>query len=200
MEYFPQYQLTPLQRQLGAAENPIPHPSPRWSSWKWILQPPVILASFSVSFGSFSPLLLVNSWFGRNIQYLGRCCRIFPVSGTLVDPQEDLLLPPPCSAAIALLPGLGWAGSVCGSPLHRHSGPLYPSWQTKNGSAPDFSSFSIIYFFSFTFSHCSLPFSCTPFIPLPLSLLLSTCSPSPICAHSCHSPSFIFSSALSCSC
>ena len=35
------------------------------------------------SFGSFSPLLLVNSWFGRNIQYLGRCCRMHSLSPAL---------------------------------------------------------------------------------------------------------------------
>lgn len=71
------------------------------------------------------------------------------------------------------LPSLGWAGSLGESPLHRHSSPLYPSWQTKHGSPPDFSSsFSIIYFFSFTFSHYSLPFLCTPFI---LFLSVSSC-------------------------
>lgn len=96
----------------------------------------------------------------------------FPVTGTLVDPQKDLLLPPLCMLPSPALPGLGWAGSLGGSPLHRHSSPLYPSWQTKHGSPPDFSSsLSIIYFFSFTFSHCSLPLR-TPFI---LFLSISSC-------------------------
>lgn len=55
----------------------------------------------------------------------------FPVTGTLVHPQKDLLLPPPCSAPSAW-PRLG--GILRGSPLHRHSSPLYPSWQTKHDS------------------------------------------------------------------
>ena len=54
MAVFPsECQVTLLKSLLGAAKNPIPHPSPRWSSWNRILQPPVILASFSVHLEAF---------------------------------------------------------------------------------------------------------------------------------------------------
>lgn len=44
------------------------------------------------SFGSFSPLVLINSWFGRNIQYLGRSCRMNSLS-----PAPELTLRKICS-------------------------------------------------------------------------------------------------------
>lgn len=136
------------------------------------------------SFGRFSPLLLINSWFGRNIQFLGRSCGMGSLS-----PAAWLPLRKICSCILpAVLPLPSAWPRLCEismwSPLHRHSIPLYPSLQTKHRCAPKFLLFLLLHhLFLLCFPHFSLSLMDT----LPLNLLLVHLLP---VAHPCPLPPF----------
>lgn len=99
------------------------------------------------SFGSFSPLVLINSWFGRNIQYLGRSCRMNSLS-----PAPELTLRKICSCLS--LPCChspsAWPRLVRISMWKSSARTLYPSLSIVANKAwlcPDFLLFLLHYLF-----------------------------------------------------